>query len=161
MAKAETSQPTPCVICGCPATHEHIICHKGHEAHPTPEPSAGQPWMEAAQQAKEIFGVDPYEPEEALNHACGLLDVIKTEWVQEWSEHDQKVRAGLSAILIWQRGTIAPTPSSAPTGPEVGRLVKAAEMARELLQPEVTKEPERTIFWELNPAIAAFRERIV
>ncbi|MBU6232180.1 hypothetical protein KGP36_06055 [Patescibacteria group bacterium] len=45
------------------------------------------------------FGVEPYEPEQAVIDACGILDVVKSEWGQAWSEHDQKVRAGLSRIL--------------------------------------------------------------
>jgi hypothetical protein len=45
------------------------------------------------------FGVDPYGPEEAVSHACGLLDVIKQEWGDSWTEHDQRVRAGLSRVL--------------------------------------------------------------
>jgi hypothetical protein len=45
------------------------------------------------------FGVEPYSPEDAVLYACGLLDVVKGEWGEEWSEHDQKVRAGLSRIL--------------------------------------------------------------
>lgn len=45
------------------------------------------------------FGIEPYSPADAVIHACGLLDVIKGEWGDSWSEHDQKVRAGLSQIL--------------------------------------------------------------
>lgn len=52
-----------------------------------------------AEQTEHDFGVAPYGPEEAVTHACGLLDVIRTEWGDSWSEHDQMVRAGLSRIL--------------------------------------------------------------
>lgn len=36
------------------------------------------------------------------------------------------------------------------------RLLEVAREARELLKPEVAKEPERTIFWRLVKAIASF-----
>lgn len=45
------------------------------------------------------FGVSPYKPLESITYACEMLDVVKQEWGECWSEHDQKVRAGLSAIL--------------------------------------------------------------
>lgn len=32
--------------------------------------------------------------------ACNLLDVIKGEWGESWSEWDQSIRDGLSAMLL-------------------------------------------------------------
>lgn len=34
-----------------------------------------------------------------LTGACGLLDVIKGEWGESWSEFDQCIRDGLTAML--------------------------------------------------------------
>jgi hypothetical protein len=54
--------------------------------------------------AVELFGVEPYSVLDAIQHACGILDVVKAEWGEEWTEHDQKVRAGLSLALLEVRG---------------------------------------------------------
>lgn len=69
------------------------------------------------EQAEEVdFGVEPYSPEDAVAGACGLLDVIKSEWGDAWSEHDQKVRAGLSRII--SREMLKPTrPEQLPERP--------------------------------------------
>jgi hypothetical protein len=56
--------------------------------------------MKNRKRAGELFGVEPYDPIDAITHACGILDVIKGEWGEAWSEHDQRVRAGLSEVLM-------------------------------------------------------------
>jgi hypothetical protein len=67
-------------------------------------PANPSPAVDAAPDAKELFDVEPYSPMDAVMGACGILDVIKSEWGESWSEHDQKVRAGLSAILAADLG---------------------------------------------------------
>lgn len=42
-------------------------------------------------------------PENIIIGACNLLDTIKSEWGDQWSEWDQSIRDGLSAAL----GTLA------------------------------------------------------
>ena len=56
--------------------------------------------MANIEQVKELFGVEPYDLQNTLIHAAGLLDVVKGEWGVEWSEHDQRVRAGLSLAIM-------------------------------------------------------------
>ncbi len=72
---------------------------------PADEPVEEQPPTDSAiEQVRKIFGLEPYELDDTLQHAAGLLDVIKGEWGDAWSEHDQRVRAGLSlAIMNRQR----------------------------------------------------------
>jgi hypothetical protein len=65
-----------------------------------PRPTGALEEHAAMARAREIFKVEPYPLGDALVHACGILDVVKGEWGDEWSEHDQRVRAGLSAALI-------------------------------------------------------------
>ena len=38
-------------------------------------------------------------PENIIVGACNLLDTIKSEWGDQWSEWDQSIRDGLSAAL--------------------------------------------------------------
>lgn len=86
-------------------------CTISEHAWPSPTPPATGVSEDDIPNAGEIFGVVPYLPIDAVQHACGILDVVKGEWGDSWSEHDQKVRAGLSAILADDlRKRIAPNP---------------------------------------------------
>jgi hypothetical protein len=58
---------------------------------------------EDLRRTKELFGVEPYALEDALVHACVILDVVKNEWAEAWGAHDQRVRAGLSLALLRRR----------------------------------------------------------
>ena len=51
------------------------------------------------EEAVVLFGVEPYGVLDSLQYACGLLDLLRQEWGSSWTEHDQKVRAGLSVAL--------------------------------------------------------------
>lgn len=126
-----------CSMCGqrCNCTrqenscwHECPLCDCGHEAdrhepngqHECGDCSCARYTPMAEELPKPIdWGVDPYAPMEAITHACGLLDVIKQEWGDQWTDHDQRVRSGLSKILV------AP---SAPTFEGAGQWTD--EMAR-------------------------------
>lgn len=85
------------------------------------------------------FGVEEYAPEDAIFGACGILDVVKSEWGEAWSEHDQKVRAGLSRILSRHMldGNIPDRPNVVAALTQAQRvnrqLVEALRMAREEL----------------------------
>jgi len=48
-------------------------------------------------------------PENIVIGACNLLDAIKSEWGDQWSEWDQSIRDGLSKALA-----AAPPASPAP-----------------------------------------------
>ena len=50
-----------------------------------------------------MFGVEPYDMAEALQHAAGILDIVKGEWGEAWSEHDQRTRAGITLAIVTER----------------------------------------------------------
>lgn len=62
-------------------------------------------------------------PENIVIGACNLLDAIKSEWGDQWSEWDQSIRDGLSKAFA-----AAPPASPAPVDEgRVERIVKAFE----------------------------------
>jgi hypothetical protein len=70
------------------------------------------PVRDALANTRQIFGVEPYSLPDALQHAAGILDAVKGEWAEAWSEHDQRVRAGLSLALA----ELAQAQKAAPDG---------------------------------------------
>lgn len=140
--KAQASQPTPCKhtklqtfavtecdLCGCETDQTRLP-----EAPPTPEPSAVLPWP-AERIAAKVKGV-----ERALQNG-----------EYGWPEHAD-LQDLLSIITTYIH---APTPSSAPTGPEVERLVEAAEV---VCYTSKGFPLAGAGFDELRSALAAFRK---
>lgn len=117
--------------------YNSLFCACGHVNRygtwlPASPSAVGEP--RAMKQAGTIFGVEPYGEGDALVGACNLLDTIKQEWGDAWSEHDQKVRAGLSAMLI-ERHRVASLPPEAPQPDGIG-WCSSCDKTTELCRPK-------------------------
>lgn len=139
----ETKETHPCPDCGieCSCTleenhcwHECNVCDCGHEleAHAPRADEYGHRECSKCSCARYVAVVGEsspslfrYDGNEAVIHACGLLDVIKQEWAEAWTEHDQAVRDGLSRMLSTHP---APLPSN-DAHEELLRAAKEAYLA--------------------------------